>query len=238
MANELEFLSNVGTLTKARIFSADGTTTWNGTAMVTASGLSSGDYGTLGVVTLSTDTDDSGIVSYLGDFPAGLTTAGVYTAIAWVSTPTRDSGASGPIRIYWDGAAQITPSSLQTQVNTIQAGIVAISATLTETSVPQVNLEMAKAEDRTFQITFTDSDGDPVSFQGDTMSCVVSTIRGTTAISEIACTVATTNYNAVSIPVQSTDNATVGTFKYDLWNETDTQRIAYGAFVVSSAVSP
>lgn len=222
MANEIQISYATGQTLRAALYDADTTSAtvgyvWDGTEYVAVGSL----VGTSWRITL-TEIGSTG--EYRGDLPAGLVGTPVRVKVMSGATPGIGDAevAGGVIGAESGGGGSAT--------------VVPIGAVLTQFSVPKVDLELAQGEARTFQITFTGSTGNPTSFQGDTITCVVTTIRGTTALSEVSCTVLTTDYNVVSIPFTGSHTATAGTFRHTLWNKSDDQRLAYGAVPIARTV--
>ena len=237
----------------ARIASEDEGELWNGSEMEAKGDVS--PFGSAGVITPTRTASGTG-----GDILHEVTLPGAlpddtdtnYWLYFYLDTPVEGaqrhsvafrigSGTVIAVGGWGEGTAGgggLSEEEVQALIDASVAGIVPIAATLTDFSVPKIDLPLGQYESRTFQITFTDADGDPVSFQNDTVTCVVSTIRGTTAMSEVSCTVASTNYNVIQVPFTSAHTASAGTFRHYLWSETDDARVAYGAVPIARGLAP
>ena len=230
------------TLTKFRIH-ADGTgeNTWNGSAMQDKDSVS--DYTADGVLT-PTDTTFAGADTkvYTITIPADLPASGgatTYWLLGWNGNPAIGTALLRQ-QFTWDGDDVVTLETLEESGGGGGGGssiIVPITATLTANEPPRIDLPVFQGENRTFQITFLDQDGEPSDLDGHSVTLVVSTLRDVLNF-ELECTVGGADDNVVSIPVLAANVPTKGTWKYQLWDETTGGVIASGGFPVAAALAP
>ena len=107
MSGELNIkYSATGKTILALILGSDRTTRWNGSAMVAISSVSDANW-TTGMATLieQTTSGSTKTATYVGNFPAGITTAGEYEVEYYLSTAaTPGSQAIGVQDVWWSGA--------------------------------------------------------------------------------------------------------------------------------------
>jgi len=109
MSGELNIHLATGLTIKAIVWGEDRTTRWNGSAMVAASAISDANWAT-GMITCTEQqtSDASGTGTYVGDFPAGITTAGEYAIEYYTgASPTPGQNTMGVQTVHWSGAAVV-----------------------------------------------------------------------------------------------------------------------------------
>ncbi len=107
MSSELNLHTVSGLTIKALIIGRDRATRWNGSALVAWDAISDVNWAVgLIAITEEVTSDATGTGTYIGDFPAGITTAGTYP-IEFFSgaSPIPGQQAIGIQTVYWDGTA-------------------------------------------------------------------------------------------------------------------------------------
>lgn len=126
MSNELILkLPDTGQTLKAIVWGQDHATRWNGTAFVSPSAIADADWAT-GMVAMTEQLTGSGTRTgtYVGDFPAAITTAGEY----WCEFVAGDSPAPGQAarglqRIEWLGASAATLTGVQSAIGDLATAV-------------------------------------------------------------------------------------------------------------------
>ena len=114
MANELNLHTISGLTVKAIVLGEDRATRWNGSAMVDSSTISDAAWATGMVACAEKATSDAtGTGTYVGTFPAGITTPGEY-AIEFYSgaSPTPGQQAIGVQARNWSGTSIVSQADL------------------------------------------------------------------------------------------------------------------------------
>jgi hypothetical protein len=115
MSGELNIkYSATGKTVLALILGSNRTTRWNGTAMIAISSVTAANW-TTGMVTLTEQatSDSTHTATYVGDFPAGITSPGDYAVEYYLSTATTPgSQAVGMQNVWWNGTQAIRPAGV------------------------------------------------------------------------------------------------------------------------------
>jgi len=134
MSGELNLKYSTEKTILALILGQDRTTRWNGSAMVSCDSITNDNW-PVGMVQLNeTHTNNFPAThtgTYVGNFPAGITTAGEYAVEYYLSTAaTPGSPAIGMQDIWWNGSNLVSPASPMILTSAYDAAKTAGNATV------------------------------------------------------------------------------------------------------------